>query len=230
MQNTSETSHPGNKQKSLHPWEASTGGKSLLWTRATAEKSVWERLTGSSLARSCRQGVIAASHGSHVCLALKGEGGGAVRGADWDLWSAQGHDHQEIAQSRNGSMEYGITCLLMALVESKKKPKKRSVALSSMSNTAYSPGQTSGDCFLTRWVFLKQKASSSPYRWTTTMAKLHQQDSAVSSALAPWTVQPSQEHRYDPCLGHSPQYHIIDVGLMAFKGVNVGGEKPQRVI
>lgn len=160
MQNTSETSHPGNKQNSLRPWEASTGGKSLSWTRATAEKNVWERLMGPSLASSCWQGVVTGSHGSRICLALNGEDGGAVRGADWDLWSARGHDHQEIDWSGNRSVEYRITCLLMALVESKKNPKKRSVALSSMSNTAYNPGLTSCDYFLTRWVFIRQRESS----------------------------------------------------------------------
>lgn len=50
--------------------------------------------------------------------------------------------------------------LSLALVESKKKTKKRNVALSSMSNTAYSPGLTSFDYFITIWVFRRQKEFS----------------------------------------------------------------------
>lgn len=37
MQNTSEISHPGNKQNSSCPWEANTGREILSWTKATAE-------------------------------------------------------------------------------------------------------------------------------------------------------------------------------------------------
>lgn len=61
------------------------GGESLLWTRTIAEKNVWERLVGPALASSCRQGVVTGSHSSHICVALNGEDGGAVRGSDWDL-------------------------------------------------------------------------------------------------------------------------------------------------
>lgn len=61
-------------------------GKIFLWTRATAEKNVWERLVGPSLVgQQLSAEVGAGSHGSRVHLALNGEDGGAVRGADWDL-------------------------------------------------------------------------------------------------------------------------------------------------
>lgn len=64
------------------------------------------------------------SHSREKCL---GKASGPITsGADWDLWSAQGHDQQEIASSGNDSMENGITCLSMALAESKKKnPKEK---------------------------------------------------------------------------------------------------------
>lgn len=125
MQNTSETSHPGNKQKSLRPWEASTGGE-ILWTRATAEKNVWERLVGPSLVGQ-----------TGTCDLLKDMISRKLPRLGMTPWRMESHVSQ---------------WLWLSL---KKKPQKRSVALSSMSNTAYSPGLTSCDYFLTRWVFIR---------------------------------------------------------------------------
>lgn len=189
MQNTSEISHPGNKQNSLCPWEANTGGrgKPLMDKGHSREWQIGLSMIYSRMWLS----------GSCLVLVL-------LHGV-WNHSTAL--FESKIKKTKNN----------------KKKKKQHSLQ----------PWPPSCEYLLTRWIFIRQKASSNN---SLEMDKHWGQALPAGfrhfSACIPWTVQPSQERLSVPrrWLGHSSQCHIIDVVLTAFREVNVGGENSHRVV
>lgn len=145
MQNISETSHPGNKQNSLCPWEASTGCKNLVLSRGYGRQKCQGKVNGPS---TCQQLSTRSCNMNPWQPLLPGSGHmvGHITAQTGTCSLLQDTISRSLIQEQlHGTVIHVSQWLWLSL---KPKTQNRNVVLPTMYNTAYSIGLASYGHFL----------------------------------------------------------------------------------